>query len=165
MQYGLEVAVKGQSHASLRLRSSCTVRPESVIAPIVFRLVHIYQADVSHDSPDWDPTMKHTETAIATAVLMNTSLVLTCVPFLKPLMEALQPGWSTSDVVQGVGYSVMYGKSAMNSVKYPIGSVISGQAAHWKERTEGMITRTDNFQLDSRSDEENSRSSEATPGV
>jgi hypothetical protein len=177
MQNGLEIADKAQSHASLRLRSSGTVRApsdghsddclrrESVIAPIVFRLVHIYQADISHGSPNWDPTMKNTETAIAIAVLMNTSLVLTCVPFLKPLMEALQPGWSTSDVVQGVGYSVMYGKGAIKFAQYPIGSVISGRGARRKEIIGGTITRTNNFQLESRSDEGNSRTLEATPVV
>jgi hypothetical protein len=125
-----------------------------IVVPITFRLLHIYQADVPHDSPDWDPTMKYIDTAIATAVLMNTSLVLTCVPFLKPLMEALQPGWSTSDVVQGVGYDVMYGKGLLKSGHYPIGGVISVKSGRRKDREDGVITRTDNFQLESRGDED-----------
>ncbi|KAH7396207.1 hypothetical protein BKA66DRAFT_606099 [Pyrenochaeta sp. MPI-SDFR-AT-0127] len=121
-----------------------------IIAPIVFRLFHIYQTDISHDSPNWDPTSKETDVAIATAVLMNTSLVLTCVPFLKPLMEALQPGWSTSDIVQGVGYNVIYGKSAISSGKYPLGSVIVGQSVARKSQSKGAA-HTENFELASRS--------------
>lgn len=96
---------------------------------------------------------------------MNTSLVLTCVPFLKPLMEALQPGWSTSDVVQGVGYNVMYGKSSISSGKYPVGSVISGQSAGTigsKGKVKG-ITRTENFELESRSDESSRKSDVTSP--
>ncbi|KAF1935602.1 hypothetical protein EJ02DRAFT_516335 [Clathrospora elynae] len=122
-----------------------------IIAPIAFRLVHIYRADISPKSSKWDPSFDETDIAIATAVLMNTSLVLTCVPFLKPLMEALRPGWSTSDVIQGVGYNVMYGKSAISSGQYPIGSVINGRALGIESRTE-VITRTENFHLESRSD-------------
>lgn len=135
-----------------------------IIIPISFRLVHIYEADISHSSANWDPTMAETTTAISTAVLMNASLVLTCVPFLKPLMEALQPGWSSSDVVQGMGYNFMYGKSAMKSGQYPIGSVISERSAHRRDEAEGSITRTHDFRVESRS-EENSRESMSTMDV
>lgn len=99
-----------------------------ILAPIIFRLVHLYDVDISTASATWDPTSQETDVAIATAIVMNTSLVLTCVPFLKPLMEALRPGWSTSDVVQGVGYNVMYGKNSISSGQYPQGSVISGRS-------------------------------------
>lgn len=82
---------------------------------------------------------------------MNTSLVLTCVPFLKPLMEALQPGWSTSDIVQGVGYNFMYGKSGISSGKYPLGSVIGGQTVGSKSKPK-VIMHTVTLELESRDD-------------
>jgi hypothetical protein len=97
--------------------------------------------------------MKNVDSTIATAVLMNTSVVLTCVPFLKPLMEALQPGWSTSDVVQGVGYNVMHGNGLIRSRHYPIGGVISVEGGRRKDGEDGVIARTDDFPLESRSDE------------
>lgn len=111
--------------------------------------MHIYEADSPFGYIGWDPTFKEANVAIATAVLMNTSLVVTCIPFLKPLMEALQPGWSTSDLVKGVGYNVTYGKSALSSGKFATGSVIGG-----RHKVESLaIMRTENFQLESRSDE------------
>jgi hypothetical protein len=67
--------------------------------------------------------------AIATAVAMNTSIMVTCLPFLKPLMEQLQPGWATSDVRHGVGYILTYGKNSRSTVthsdRFPAGSVVA----------------------------------------
>ncbi|KAF2279836.1 uncharacterized protein EI97DRAFT_482636 [Westerdykella ornata] len=127
-----------------------------IVLPICFRLIYIYQANMPHNSPDWDPTLKETNVAIATAVLMNATLVLTCVPFLKPLMENLQPGWSTSDVVRGVGYNIMYGKSTIKSGQYAMGSVVSGESCNSgkaaKVKDEG-IKRTDAFDLESWTDD------------
>lgn len=68
-------------------------------------------------------------------------------------MEALKPGWSTSDVVGGVGYNVMYGKSAFTSGQYPTGSIIAGQKGKSKDLDQSIL-RTGNFQLESRSDDE-----------
>ncbi|ORX96238.1 hypothetical protein BCR34DRAFT_607712 [Clohesyomyces aquaticus] len=96
-----------------------------ILVPIVFRVIYIFRAE---RALGWDPTYNQTNVAIATAVLMNTSIVLTCVPFLKPLMQHLQPGWSTSDVIRGVGYNVMYGKSQFEGGSFPMGSVVSGQS-------------------------------------
>ncbi|KAF2743338.1 hypothetical protein M011DRAFT_461766 [Sporormia fimetaria CBS 119925] len=126
-----------------------------IVIPIVFRVVYIYKADASRDSAEWDPTSKETNVAIITAILMNVSLILTCVPFLKPLMENLKPGWSTSDVVRGVGYNIMPGRSTIKSGQYAMGSVISGQSRNGEKKSpmEG-IKRTDAFDMESRSDEE-----------
>lgn len=121
----------------------------------MFRLIYIYRADAPYGSGDWDPTSKEAEVAIATAVLMNTSVVMTCVPFLKPLMEHLQPGWSTNDVVKGVGYNAIYGKGSIHSGQYPMGSVISGQSgnsSHSKRIQAPLveIKRTDMFKVESK---------------
>lgn len=132
----MDFADQSKSNAFLRV---CCTRPvsfsdmfsavksliaSSIIAPISFRLVHLYTLDRSIDSPQWDPTFQETNIAIATAVLMNTNLVLTCVPFLKPLMEALQPGWSTSDLVKGIGYNATPRRNIIMSGDFPTGSVI-----------------------------------------
>lgn len=101
--------------------------------------------------------MKETDVAIATTLLMNTSLIMTCIPFLKPLMDNLQPGWSTSDVVRGVGYNMMYGKNTtIRSGQYPMGSVVSGQVRSDNGTGTGNrkgIERTKTFDIESRNDD------------
>lgn len=36
------------------------------------------------------------------AVILNAHIVLTCLPFMKQLMESLQPGWSSSADTTGL---------------------------------------------------------------
>ncbi|KAF2465155.1 uncharacterized protein BDR25DRAFT_346264 [Lindgomyces ingoldianus] len=122
-------AVNGLTDVAL-VTILCTIVWILQITKAKFMLLSVFAARSlsTPGSPEWDPTSKETSVAIATAVLMNASIVVSCVPFLKPLMEHLQPGWSTSDVIRGVGYNVMYGKSQFESGAYPMGSVVSGQS-------------------------------------
>ena len=68
------------------------------IPAVILRIYYIYHGD-GHMGDEED------RVAIATAIAMNTSVLVTCLPFLKPLMEQLQPGWATSDIRHGVGCS------------------------------------------------------------
>ena len=63
-------------------------------------------------SPHWNITPDNATGAMLSAAILNASMVITCLPFLRPLMEYLQPGWSTSDISTGFlragfGYSNM----------------------------------------------------------
>ena len=49
----------------------------------------------------WKVEPKNATEAMLTAAILNANIVLTCLPFLKPLMEYLMPGWSTSDMSKG----------------------------------------------------------------
>ncbi|KAF2008734.1 hypothetical protein BU24DRAFT_415483 [Aaosphaeria arxii CBS 175.79] len=80
-------------------------------------------------------TASHEEAriAIATALAMDVSVLVTCIPFLKPFMEQLQPGWSTSDIRRGVGYGASQGKQSRSIVvsfsdRFPMGSVVASSA-------------------------------------
>lgn len=84
---------------------------------IVLRLVFITQ---SYESPD--RTYNDFKVVVATQVGMNVSIILACVPFLKPLLDNLHPGWSTSDVRTGLGYNSMADSIARRN--YAIGSVV-----------------------------------------
>lgn len=68
-------------------------------------------------------------------------------------MDNLQPGWSTSDVVRGVGYNMMYGKNTtIRSGQYPMGSVVSNQVrSNGSDAANGKgIKRTETFDIESR---------------
>ena len=68
-------------------------------------------------------------------------------------MDALQPGWSTSDLVKGVGYNATYGTSISKyASKFAVGSVI-GKKSTIRGHAGSGITRTEDFELESRSDE------------
>jgi hypothetical protein len=71
-------------------------------------------------------------------------------------MDNLQPGWSTSDVVRGVGYNIMTGKSAIKSGQYPMGSVVSNEVRNTNKsgmaKSEG-IKRTDAFDIESQNED------------
>jgi hypothetical protein len=94
------------------------------------RLFYLYRLNYGH--------IGHEEgrAAIATAVVMNTSVMVTCIPFLKPLMEQLQPGWSTSDIRRGVGYNMTYGKKSRSTIahsdRFPMGSVVASSGKRSK---------------------------------
>lgn len=63
--------------------------------------------------------------AIASAVAMNIAILATCVPFLKPLMDQLMGGWSTSNVRVEGEYATSLAYASELSSRYPPGSVIS----------------------------------------
>jgi hypothetical protein len=89
--------------------------------------------------------------AIATTVAMNISITATCIPFLKPLMKQLQPGWATSDIRHGVGYSLNYGKKSSSTMAhsdrfFPTGSVIASSARRQqRSRSIGMGATLDSI--------------------
>jgi hypothetical protein len=76
---------------------------------------------------EWDPTFSEANVAIATSVAMNAAIIASCVPFLKPLVDSMQTGWSNSDVRQGLGFTVLYTQSSANASRlrsFNKGSVI-----------------------------------------
>lgn len=93
-----------------------------VLPPIIMRLIYIYEI---HRGPSvgGDTASLYANFAIATTVSMNTCILITCIPYLKPLMEHLQPGWSTTDVRRGIGYNAMLGQ-ADTFIRFPTGSVV-----------------------------------------
>jgi len=59
---------------------------------------------------------------------MNGAIIASCVPFLKPLVDSMQTGWSNSDVRQGLGFTALYAKGSNNASKlrsFSKGSVIN----------------------------------------
>jgi hypothetical protein len=68
---------------------------------------------------------------------MNTSIMITCLPFLKPLMEQLQPGWTTSDIRHGVGFNLTYGKKSRSTLthsdRFALGSVFASSGKRSKK--------------------------------
>jgi hypothetical protein len=79
----------------------------------------------------WNPTVAEVDVAIATSVAMNTAIIASCVPFLKPLVDSMQTGWSNSDVRQGLGFTVIYSKGSVNASRlrsFNKGSVILSES-------------------------------------
>lgn len=71
--------------------------------------------------------------AVSTQVAMNVSIIVACVPFLKPLMDHLQPGWSTSNVRTGLGFNTIAPRggtttSAQGGYGYTMGSVVKSSS-------------------------------------
>ncbi|KAF2877608.1 hypothetical protein BDV95DRAFT_664267 [Massariosphaeria phaeospora] len=106
-----------------------------IIPPITLRIIYIFKADREHRVAHWNTTMADASVAICTSVTMSTSILITCIPFLKPLIEHLQPGWSTSDVRRGIGYSIMAGKTVIGSKQFPNGSVLRSKVAEEQSDT------------------------------
>lgn len=52
-----------------------------------------------------------------TSLLVNTSIIITAVPFLKPVMDSLQTGILTGDLRS------MSGQAIMRSTSFPLGPV------------------------------------------
>ena len=51
-----------------------------------------------------DRTYAEFKSTVTTEVVLNVSIILACVPFLKLLLDNLQSGWSTSNVQTGAGF-------------------------------------------------------------
>jgi hypothetical protein len=112
--------------ASVRLQIHVVIEnllteSQSIFIPIAFRLAHIF----STPTDDREDYANDYITAILMAVEMNALIVVTCIPFLKAAMDHLQPGWSTSDIRKGVGFTVAYGKAASPPTYLPSGSVLA----------------------------------------
>ncbi|PVI04649.1 hypothetical protein DM02DRAFT_624716 [Periconia macrospinosa] len=86
--------------------------------PIAFKI--IYLSTIRSDS-HWRITPSLANEAMISAGILNAHIVLTCLPFMKQLMEYLQPGWSTSANTTGLmkggfgSYSVMISTMASRS--------------------------------------------------
>ncbi|MCJ1405249.1 hypothetical protein MMC11_008476 [Xylographa trunciseda] len=63
-----------------------------VLPIIILRLVYISSADSSTD-----PTFTAVTTALITVININLSIILACIPFLKPFLDSLQIGMFNSD--------------------------------------------------------------------
>ena len=91
--------------------------PSRYIPLAVLRLIYLSS---SLRSPD--RTHSDFRLAVVTQIGMNLTIILACVPFLKPLLDNIQPGWSTSNVRTGLGYNSMADSSIGGD--YPLGSVV-----------------------------------------
>jgi len=89
-----------------------------VIPLTILRLIYLNEAFKSPDRVlyDW-------KVAVVTQIGMNVSIITACVPFLKPVMAQLQPGWSTGNVQKGIGYNTIMERSGRDTSGYAIGSV------------------------------------------
>ncbi|KAF2205644.1 hypothetical protein GQ43DRAFT_287693 [Delitschia confertaspora ATCC 74209] len=95
-----------------------SLRSLSVI-PIGFKLHYIFQLQSASRSNLTNEFFNEENLVITTAMTMNTNIVVTCIPFMKTVMEYLQPGWSTSDVRQGAGYNMMSTRVKGGKVLFP----------------------------------------------
>ena len=64
----------------------------SVIPLTILRLVYISQSSTSTD-----PTFDALNTALVSTININFSIILACIPFLKPFLDSLQIGMFNSD--------------------------------------------------------------------
>ena len=96
-----------------------------IFPPTVVRLVYISWAFNNNDQvfAEW-------RVAVVTQVAMNTSIIVACVPFLKPVMEHLQPGWSTSNVRVGIGFNTIAASEAVSRSGFATGSVVKSGLVH-----------------------------------
>lgn len=104
------------------LVTNCSVLPAAAVRLHYLRVMYRTQV-----GPQWNPTLAETDVAIATGVEMSIAIMVSCVPFLRPLIDALQTGWSNSDVRHGLGFTVIYSKSSASASKlrsFEKGSVI-----------------------------------------
>jgi hypothetical protein len=68
-------------------------------------------------------------------------------------MKQLQPGWATSDIRHGVGYSLTFGKKSSSTVThsdrfFPVGSVVASSAKRPQHsRSIGMGATLDSIEL------------------
>jgi len=83
--------------------------------PIALKLKYMYQRYSTNHTEKWNPTSDAVEEVIFTSLIMNASIAIACLPFMKTLMESLQPGWSTGQVRPGIGYDIMITKTIENS--------------------------------------------------
>lgn len=109
----------------------------SEVPIIISRIVYISRTSVLIDrtSVEWTA-------AVVTTVAMNVSIILSCVPYLKPFINNLQSGWSSSNVRTGLGYSSIVSKDVQS---YAIGSVVKKSTPHSSGAT--VPSSNDSFPL------------------
>lgn len=89
----------------------------SIVPAVAVRLHYLRIMYQTQFGSQWNPTFSEANVAIATSVTMNTAIIASCVPFLKPLVDSMQTGWSNSDVRQGLGFTVLYSQGSANASK------------------------------------------------
>lgn len=99
--------------------NNASLTERRIAVPVAFKLVYLFTRGASSHARLWNPTSDSVEEVILTAVTMNASIAIACLPFMKTLMESLQPGWSTGQVRPGIGYDIMVTKTFENS-SYPL---------------------------------------------
>ncbi|KAF2678793.1 hypothetical protein K458DRAFT_435626 [Lentithecium fluviatile CBS 122367] len=101
-----------------------------IIPAVAVRLHYLRVMYQTQHGPHWNPTFAEANVAIATSVAMSAAIIASCIPFLKPLVDSMQVGWSNSDVRQGLGFTVLYskGSSASKLRSFSKGSVILNSA-------------------------------------
>ncbi|PVH95437.1 hypothetical protein DM02DRAFT_660129 [Periconia macrospinosa] len=98
-----------------------------IIPAVAVRLHYLKVMYQTQHGPHWNPTFAEAKVAVATSVAMSAAIIASCIPFLKPLVDSMQVGWSNSDVRQGLGFTVLYLKGSTNASKlrsFSKGSVI-----------------------------------------
>lgn len=103
---------------------------QRIIPAVAVRLHYLRVMYQTQHGPHWNPTFAEANVAIATSVAMSAAIIASCIPFLKPLVDSMQVGWSNSDVRQGLGFAVLYskGSSASKLRSFSKGSVILNSA-------------------------------------
>ena len=83
---------------------------------MVFRVHYLFQSKSS-----MDPTMDMTNATIASVFLLHITIIATCLPFMKPVMEQLQSGWSVGAVRTMEGTQTTSEGSGWSAIRYPKG--------------------------------------------
>ena len=69
-----------------------------------------------------DQTYDAFKVVVTTQISMNVSIILACVPFLKPLLDNIHSGWSTSDTRTGLGFNSIVDN--FSTTNFALGSVV-----------------------------------------
>ncbi|PSN61538.1 hypothetical protein BS50DRAFT_639332 [Corynespora cassiicola Philippines] len=71
-----------------------------VIVPVTFKIRYIFR---TVNAEHVDATSVNVDIAISSILVVTTTIMATSIPFMKPVMQHLQPGWSTGTVRLSVG--------------------------------------------------------------
>lgn len=94
-----------------------SLKLQRIIPAVAVRLHYLKIMYQTQYGPNWNPTFAEANVAVATSVGMNAAIIASCIPFLKPLVDSMQVGWSNSDVRQGLGFTVLQSKGVSTSSK------------------------------------------------
>jgi hypothetical protein len=84
--------------------------------PMVFRIQYLFE-----NKSSMDPTMDRTNATIGSIFLLHATIIVTCLPFMKPVMEQLQSGWSVGAVRSSEGSEATSVGTGWSAIRYPKG--------------------------------------------
>ncbi|KAL8952508.1 MAG: hypothetical protein Q9222_001576 [Ikaeria aurantiellina] len=121
-----------------KLQVMISLATRALLVPIIIiRLIYLNQVSKSSDHPKDDFSV-----VMATTIHVNLSIIVTCIPFIKPVMDSLQTGILASDIhtttrTQEPSHALRWLKESSSKGK---SSVSSGWPAAHPQRSFATVT-------------------------